>query len=88
MVKDIECFAVKHGVYHCEGVPLTQLARAVGTPAYIYSQSALEANCAGLIRAFAGYPTLPCFAVKAMSNLTLLRHIFGAGFGADLVSGG
>ncbi|MCX6108739.1 MAG: diaminopimelate decarboxylase [Proteobacteria bacterium] len=88
MVKDIECFAVKHGVYHCEGVPLTHLAKAVGTPAYIYSQSALEANCAGLIRAFAGYPTLPCFAVKAMSNLTLLRHIFGAGFGADLVSGG
>ena len=88
MAKQRDSFALKNSTYHCEDVGLAQLAAKVGTPAYIYSQAALAANCSEMLSAFAEYPTLPCFAVKAMSNLTLLRRIFSSGFGADLVSGG
>ena len=88
MAKQRDSFALKNSTYHCEDVDLAQLAAKVGTPAYIYSQAALAANCSEMLSAFAEYPTLPCFAVKAMSNLTLLRRIFSSGFGADLVSGG
>ena len=64
------------------------LADKLGTPAYVYSRATLVRHARNLLDAFAGYPTLACFAVKANSNLAVLRHIFGAGLGADLVSGG
>lgn len=65
---------------------LETLAGKVGTPAYIYSQATLTHHCLELTAAFANYPTLACFAVKANSNLSLLKTIFAQGFGADLVS--
>lgn len=74
--------------YYCEGVPLAKLADAVGTPAYIYSRATLERHARRLRDAFAEYPTLACFAVKANSNLSLLNMIFNEGYGADLVSMG
>jgi diaminopimelate decarboxylase len=34
-------FEVKAGALHCEGVPLEQIARDVGTPTYVYSTATL-----------------------------------------------
>ncbi len=79
-------FELKNGVYHCEDVPLPALADAVGTPAYVYSEATLTRHCRELLKAFAAYPTLACFAVKSLSNLAVLRRIFQEGLGADLVS--
>lgn len=74
------------GQLHCEELPLSRLAEAVGTPAYVYSRGALAARCRALTSAFASHPTMACFAVKANSNLSVLREIFSHGLGADLVS--
>jgi diaminopimelate decarboxylase len=82
----VDHFLYKNDRLFCEDLPLEDLARAVGTPAYIYSRATLVRHCRSLIEALAGYPTLACFAVKANCNLSVLRTIFGQGLGADLVS--
>lgn len=79
-------FQYRDRVYFCEDVSLPELAKSVGTPAYVYSRATLEMHCRNLKAAFASYPTLPCFAVKANSNLSVLNAIFSEGYGADLVS--
>lgn len=81
-------FNLLNEAYACEGVPLKKLAETVGTPAYIYSEATLRRHCRRFIHAFSRYPTLACFAVKASSNLSILKTIFSEGFGADLVSQG
>jgi len=81
-------FKTKNGELYCEDIPLAQLAQEVGTPAYLYSRATLRRHCTHLKDAFASYPTLPCYAVKANTNHSVLKDIFGAGFGADVVSVG
>ena len=41
---------------HAEGVDLTSLADAVGTPCYVYSRAYLEERWHAFDRAFAGRP--------------------------------
>lgn len=81
-------FSYLNNRYHCEDVSLEDLARTVGTPVYIYSQKDIATRCQDLIQAFSSYPTLICYAVKANSNLSILREIARHGIGADLVSVG
>ncbi len=67
---------------------LHDIAGKVGTPAYIYSADVLRNRIKEFNSAFSGYPTTLCFAVKSLSNLSILKMIFSDGFGADIVSGG
>jgi diaminopimelate decarboxylase len=82
----LDHFKYKDDVAFCEDIALTHLADTFGTPVYVYSETTLRQHCRNLKKAFEGHPTLPCFAVKANSNLTFLQTIFSEGFGADLVS--
>ena len=79
-------FSYIQGTAHCESVSLKKIAADVGTPAYVYSAATLRRHCGQLVQAFQGYPTLPCYAVKANSNLSILREVFRQGLGADVVS--
>lgn len=81
-------FHRKGDVLYCEGVSLPDIAQNVGTPAYVYSYSALESAYLELVDAFAGLDFMACFAVKANSNLAVLRSLAAMGAGADIVSGG
>jgi diaminopimelate decarboxylase len=81
-------FARKHGVLFAEGASLEQLAEAVGTPAYVYSRATLERHVRVLKAAFGGPKRLICYAVKASSNLALLKLFAQRGLGFDIVSGG
>ena len=81
-------FNHRDGLYHCESVSLDQLAKEVGTPAYIYSRAAIASRCQELLEAFSAYPSLICYAVKANSNLSIIREVHRHGIGADLVSVG
>ncbi|WP_119065582.1 diaminopimelate decarboxylase [Rubrobacter indicoceani] len=76
------------GVLHCEGAPLPDIAASVGTPTYVYSYAAIENAYLELVDAFAGLDFMVCFAVKANSNLAVLRSLASMGAGADIVSGG
>ena len=72
----------------CEGVPLADLARKAGTPCYVYSASAILENFRAYDQAFGSTPHTVCYAVKANSNLSLLRMLADEGAGFDIVSGG
>src|SRR3974377_691044 len=77
-----------NGELHCENVPVAKIASAVGTPFYLYSHATLTQHFRTFDAAFAGYPHIICFAVKANANLAILRLFAGLGAGADIVSGG
>jgi diaminopimelate decarboxylase len=79
---------VADGVLHVEGVDLRTIAAEVGTPVYVYGTAHIEARYRSLASALADRPTLICYAVKANSNLAVLRTLARLGAGADIVSGG
>jgi diaminopimelate decarboxylase len=81
-------FQYRAGELHCEGVPLRQIADALGTPTYVYSKTAILSSFRAYDRAFAEVPHLVCYAVKANGNLAVLAALARAGAGADVVSGG
>jgi diaminopimelate decarboxylase len=73
---------------HCEGVPLTNLARKFGTPLYVYSARTIHERYDQFNHAFADLSHTVCYSVKANSNLSLLRLLAKTGAGFDIVSGG
>jgi len=81
-------FQYRNGVLHAEDVSLARLADEVGTPLYCYSTATLERHYRVFAEAFAGIPTLVCYAMKANSNQSVLRTLAKLGAGADVVSGG
>jgi diaminopimelate decarboxylase len=74
--------------FYCEDVPITTIAREIGTPCYVYSHRTLLDGYRALDQAFAGLPHLICYAMKANGNLAILRVFLDAGGGLDIVSGG
>lgn len=81
-------FQARNGTLHAEDVPLDRLANEVGTPFYCYSSATLERHFRVFREAFAVQDALVCFAVKANSNLSVLRTLAREGAGADVVSQG
>ena len=81
-------FKVRRGQLYCEQVPVDRIARAVGTPVYIYSYKTLLDHFRKLQRAFRQVDPLICFSVKANSNLAILKILINHGAGLDIVSGG
>ena len=81
-------FPRKDGVLHAEGVPLPVIAAAAGTPCYVYSANAIRSRYRRLRDAFADVPHHIHFAMKANSNLSVLRLLQQLGAGVDIVSGG
>jgi diaminopimelate decarboxylase len=81
-------FARVDGRLVCEGVALSTVARAVGTPTYVYSANAVREQYARLSAALDGVPFRIHYSLKANSNLALLRLLRSLGAAADVVSGG
>lgn len=67
---------------------MREVAKSVGTPAYVYSASRLVSNYREFDRAFGRYPHMVCYSVKANANLYLLRLLARQGSAFDIVSGG
>src|SRR5882724_379198 len=76
------------GKLHCEGVSMESLAKKFGTPLYVYSQRTLTNHFRKLDAALAPLDHLICYAVKANSNLAVLRALSNLGSGFDIVSEG
>jgi diaminopimelate decarboxylase len=71
-----------------DGVELPALARRVGTPCHVYSESGIRARIDALKAALHGVDARVCDAAKANSNVAILQLVADAGLGADIVSGG
>jgi diaminopimelate decarboxylase len=72
----------------CEDISLTEIARQYGTPTYVYSAKTMADNYRRLAASLAGLDLRICYALKANSNLAILRHFANLGAAFDLVSGG
>ncbi|MGE5270111.1 MAG: diaminopimelate decarboxylase [Thiohalocapsa sp.] len=83
-----EFFPYLAGQLHTEAVPVAKIAAAIGTPFYLYSAAALTARYRAFADAFLPRRPLVCYAVKANSNLAVLRLLASLGAGADVVSEG
>ena len=73
---------------HCESVDLAEVARLYGTPTYVYSAATIADNYTRLQRGLTGLDVQICYAMKANSNIAVLRHFANLGAAFDLVSGG
>jgi len=81
-------FQYTNGNLHCEDVSLTDLASEHGTPLYVYSAETFRDRYTRLDRAFEDVDHDVAYAVKANSNLSVLRLLAELGSGFDIVSGG
>ena len=81
-------FSYRGSQLFCEGLPVSELARRFGTPAYVYSRSSIEQAYRRMDAAFGQLPHTICYAMKANSNLAILRLFSAMGSGFDIVSGG
>jgi diaminopimelate decarboxylase len=85
-------FIRRRGNVFCEGVSLEAIAKKVGTPAYVYSSAVISGAYreldGALTSALGKTPHTICYAVKANSNLSVLRLLAKLGSGFDIVSGG
>ena len=72
----------------CERVSIESLVKKHGTPLYVYSQSTLEGHYSKLDSALGSLDHLICYAMKANSNLAVMRTFANLGSGFDTVSAG
>ncbi len=84
----MKAFDYKNGEMHAEGVALRVIAAQVGTPFYCYSASALRATWQEFADAIKGMRASVCYALKANSNLAVIKLLGDLGAGADIVSVG
>ena len=81
-------FAYRNGSLHCEDVDLSALAEEHGTPLYVYSARTILDHYKRLDQALDGVEHEVAYAVKANSNLSVLRLLANEGAAFDIVSGG
>jgi diaminopimelate decarboxylase len=84
----LDAFTYRDGVLHAGDVLVSEIADTVGTPTYIYSADAIRSSFQRMERAFASLGAHLHYAVKASSNLHILRLLHELGAGMDVVSGG
>jgi diaminopimelate decarboxylase len=81
-------FTYRNGALCAEDVPVAEIAASVGTPFYCYSAATLTRHYHLFDEALKGVPHLVCFAMKAASNLAIIKLLGDLGAGMDVVSGG
>ncbi len=81
-------FSYQNGELYCESVSLGSLAAKYGTPLYVYSAETIRGNYARLSNAFSAVDHEVSYAVKANSNLSVLRVLADGGASFDIVSAG
>ena len=81
-------FLYRDGALFAEDVPVAEIAAAVGTPFYCYSSATLARHYRLFDEALEGTEHLVCYAIKAASNLAILKLLGDLGAGMDVVSGG
>jgi diaminopimelate decarboxylase len=71
-----------------EELSLPALCSQVKSPYYVYSENEIKNTCNEVLSLTQGYDVLPCYALKANFNPTIIKIIKEMGFGADVVSAG
>jgi len=67
-------------------INFTHLAKKYGTPLYVYDLDGMKKQYEELKGAFKGRKSILAYAIKANSNLSVIKHFADLGAGADCVS--
>lgn len=67
-------------------IPFESIAQEFQTPLYVYDFDAMSVQFEKLKEAFRGRKSILAYAVKANSNLSVIKHFASLGSGADCVS--
>jgi diaminopimelate decarboxylase len=81
-------YKYRDGALACESVPLSRIAKKCDTPTYVYSSASILQAYRRFTGAFRAIPHSICYAVKANSNLSILKLLARVGSHFDIVSGG
>jgi diaminopimelate decarboxylase len=81
-------FSRDNALLTCDGVPLSEIAGAHGTPLYVYSASTIASRYRAVDEAFGAYPHTLHYALKANSTLAIVRLLRSLGSRVDANSGG
>ncbi|MEE2746798.1 MAG: diaminopimelate decarboxylase [Pseudomonadota bacterium] len=81
-------FDYKNGKLNVEFLPISEIEKEVGTPFYCYSVSSIVDQFRAFSSAVNTISNTICYAVKANSNLAVIRTLAILGAGADVVSEG
>ena len=81
-------FNYQNGELNAERVPISRIASQVGTPFYCYYASTIELYYSAFADALSHMQSTICYAVKANSNIAVVRTLAQLGAGADVVSDG
>ncbi|WP_296403382.1 diaminopimelate decarboxylase [Psychrobacter sp.] len=87
-VKHLPSITYQQGVLTIEDTSAKQLVEQYGTPLYVYSKKAILDAYKAYTDSFVDIEHQVCYAVKANSNLAVLKILADAGAGFDLVSSG
>jgi len=71
--------------FFCEDISVSDIAKEVGTPFYLYSKATLTRHFKAFDSSFEDVDHLTCFAVKSCSNIAVLS-LFGNLGGALILS--
>jgi diaminopimelate decarboxylase len=88
MTQPLDAFTYRDGILCAGDVSVSEIADAVGTPTFVYSADAIRSSYRRIEHAFAPLGAHLHYAVKASSNLHILRLLRELGAGMDVVSGG
>ncbi len=77
---------MQKGVYKIQGINLEDLCKAQGTPVFVYDAQKIEEQVIKLKNAFTGMNLKVKYAVKALSNQSILKLMKKFGVGLDVVS--
>ena len=81
-------FSYIDDILNVEDVPLPKISSTVGTPFYVYSATAIKNNYENLVLALGKLNYSISYAVKANSNIAILKQLGSLGAGMDIVSSG
>lgn len=84
----MDFFNHKNTSLYAEDSKVSDIAKAHGTPLYIYSRATIERHWKAFDNAAGNRPHIVCYAVKANSNIAVLNVMARLGSGFDIVSKG
>ncbi len=82
----MKSFAYKKGSLYCEGISVKELCKIKETPFYLYSSKCIKDKFYALESRLKETNYLIAYAVKANSNIAILKLLSSFGAGADVVS--
>ena len=84
----MDLLKLKKNKLHINNIKLEKILKKRQTPFYLYSLNQIRQNVKYINSSFKNFSPLICYAVKANSNLSILKELKKNNLGADVVSVG